>query len=512
MFVVLGLDGRFDVLTHLEPQSYPEWVWTWSLLLGRSVIVVIAVGCVYLTYRIGTAARDRMAGRIAALVLTLTFGFLVMAHEVSDGVPAVFCFLLTVPFALRYVETGDETAFLAGCGAGGFAIAFKLTAGVSVVVLGVASLLRARTARGWRGLFEPRLSGLGAVVGAGAVVVGHPEVLVAGPDVLWERIGVQAERKNRGLGGPAAPTWWLLRGYLNRFGLPLFVAVVCGVVAGIARLRERSRETDAVVLALAGVAAFLLVYSRWEYVRLHHLLPTFPLLAVVLGIGLSRLHAHNPSLARPLIAILLVTNGSYAVVGDLHCASAPRDEAAAWLNEHAPDDTTMETYRIRYRDAAFPRGMAISSYQENVGGTGPSDRFLSKTAWMLDMPERCPTYIQLTYWDLTYLDAGGKKSTRSVPWVATQGDPEPSWMPEFSAPRRGEYVRDLLDGEYSYMIAAEFGPRPSLWPRPRFRTDPIDLLRVGVYPWSVTYGGDQDLRNEQYTLLLRPTGDCSPDE
>ena len=54
--------------------------------------------------------------------------------------------------------------------------------------------------------------------------------------------------------------------------------------------------------------------------------------------------------------------------------------------------------------------------------------------------------------------------------------------------------------------------RPSLWPRPRFRTDPIDLLRVGVYPWSVTYGDDQDLRNEQYTLLLRRTGDCSPDE
>ena len=74
-------------------------------------------------------------------------------------------------------------------------------------MLGVASLLRARTARGWRRLFESRLLGLGAVVGAGAVVMGHPEVLVAGPDVLWERIGVQAERKNRGLGGPAAPTW-----------------------------------------------------------------------------------------------------------------------------------------------------------------------------------------------------------------------------------------------------------------------------------------------------------------
>jgi hypothetical protein len=37
---------------------YPEWVWTWTLLIGRFVNVVIAVGCVYLIYRIGVAARD----------------------------------------------------------------------------------------------------------------------------------------------------------------------------------------------------------------------------------------------------------------------------------------------------------------------------------------------------------------------------------------------------------------------------------------------------------------------
>ena len=510
VFLIVAAAGQLSGFAGVSPRFYPEWIWTWTLLIARFVTVILAVGCVYLTYRIGTATRDRATGRLAAVLLTLTFGFLFMAHEVGEDMPALFCLLIVLYLALQYAETGDEATFLAGCAAGGFAIAFKLTAGVSVVVLGVAYLLRARNVRNWRdALFKPRLIGLGAIFGVGAIVVGHPEVLVAGPGIFVERIFVQTAEKTQNLGGPAAPIWWwMLRGYLTGLGLPLFVASLCGTVAGVVRLRERSKDADATALALAGIAAYLLAYSRWEYVRAHHLLPTFPLLALVLAIGLSRLHASNRSLARPLVAALLVTSASYAVVGDLHYASAPRDEAAAWLNAHAPDDATMEVYRIRFRDAVFPREIGTSSYQRAVSQLGPSRRLQTKTEWMLNMPERCPTYIQLTYWDLTYLNAGGPNQTRRVPWVATRGGPEPAFMPKFSAPRRAEYIRDLLAGEYPYTIAAEFGPRPPMWPNPRFQTSPVDLLRAGLYPWSITYGDDQDLRAEQYTLILERTGRC----
>jgi hypothetical protein len=152
--------------------------------------------------------------------------------------------------------------------------------------------------------------------------------------------------------------------------------------------------------------------------------------------------------------------------------------------------------------------MAISSYQRVVSQTGAGDRQRTRTEWMLDMPQRCPTYIQLTYWDLTYLDRGDLNQTRAMPWVAHRGDAEPPWMPNFTAPRRAEYIHDLLAGEYAYTVAAEFGPRPPLWPQPRFQTSPVDLLRAGVYPWTVTYGDDQDFRAEQYTLILERTGTC----
>src|SRR5699024_9704381 len=48
-------------------QTTPMWMLEWSLLFARLLVVILAVGCVYLTYRIGVATRDRTAGRLAAL-------------------------------------------------------------------------------------------------------------------------------------------------------------------------------------------------------------------------------------------------------------------------------------------------------------------------------------------------------------------------------------------------------------------------------------------------------------
>ena len=517
VFVVVAISGRLDAFATVSPRVYPEWIWTWSLLLARFVNVLLAVGCVYLTYRVGVMMRDRVTGRLAAVLLSLTFGFLFMAHEVGEDMPALFCLLVVLVLGLRYVETGDESSFLVGCAAGGFAIAFKFTAATGVILLGVASLLHARRVRttnknsGWKMSIRSRLLGKGLVVGAVAVVIGFPELLVAGPDVLVTRIATQLSHKSRGLAGPTAPSWWwLLRSYLNGFGLPLFVATLCGVVASVSQLRRRSIEADTTILLFVGLGAYLLVFSRWEYVRIHHLLPTFPLLVLLLAAVFSRLHAQNPEFARPLLAVLLVTTGAYAGVGDLHYASAPRDEAAAWLETNAPENATMEVYRTRYRDAVFPREMRIYSYEKPVSRAGPDPSQPSETKWMLNMPRRCPAYVQLTYWDLVYLGTAGPGATRPPADAAYKQGSDPPWLPPATPkPRRAEHVRDLLDGEYPYQVVAEFGPRPPLWPQPRTQTSFVDLLIVGVDPWSITYGDDQDLQTEQYTLILKRTGACA---
>jgi hypothetical protein len=501
--------GRQTGLFAIEPLA----VRTWGLLGSRLLVVVLAVGCVYLLYRIGTTARDRRTGRLAAVLLSVTFGFLFVAHEVGEDLPATFCLLLALALALRYVKTGDRTVFFAGCVAGGVAIAFKFTAGTSAILLGVAYFLRARrpdtTLRDALG--RPRLLGGGLVLGAAAVLVGFPEVLVGGPSVLLDELLHFSSTSRNSLNGPVAPSWWwLLRGSLNGLGLPLFVGAVGGVVAGVVRLRERSMAADATLLLLVVLAVYCLVYSRWTYVRLHHLLPTFPLLVLLLAIALSRLYERDRSLARPILALLLVTSGAYAGMGVLSYANAPRDEATEWLNANAPDDAVVETYRGRPRDVARPLDMRISNYAGALRRANSSAERPTKIRWMLNMTSRCPRYIQLTYWDLVRLGTTSPGATRP-PSEADYRGPTPPWMPTTATvPRRAEYIRGLLTGEYNYTVAAEFGPRPSMWPQPRAQTGLLDLLRVGVYPWSITYGDDQDLRDEQYTLLLARTGRCRP--
>jgi hypothetical protein len=454
----------------------PEWIWTWSLLFVRLTSVAFAIGSVYLTYRIGTTTRDRQTGRLAAVLLTVTFGFLVLAHEGGEDMPALFFFLLAAYLALRYTETGDGALFLAGCAAGGVALAFKLTMAPIVLLIGVGFFLRARNA-GLAALVRPGLLTAGAVIGATTIVLGFPSVLVSGPDPLVERVIDGATSRADHYGGPTAPIWWwYLRNYLNGLGLALFVGSVGGVVASLSRLRERSMEGNATVLLLTGVAVYLLLYSSWHDFRVHHLLPTFPLLAILLATTLSRLSERSPGIARPVIAVLLVTSGVYAVVGDLGYATQPRDEATEWLEQNAPENATMEIYRRDMTDAAIPHRMTI--YHPNARGQRAAE----------NVAPRCPDYIQLTYRDLYYLN----------PDTYLRHGPE-----------RAAYIRALLSGEYNYEIVAEFGSPPQNYvARPSSPGSVLDALRVGIVPRVVQYGDEQDLGRDQYTIILRQTGPC----
>lgn len=489
MMNVWTMDTDVWLLWH----STPRWVWTSSLLLIRLFTVLSALGCVYLVYRIGTQIRDRATGRMAALVLSLTFGFVVMAHEGGEDVVSVFLLLLLIYLALRYVESGDERYFYGGCVAGGFAMAFKLTAGVGVIVLGVAHLLRARNADSeW---FRPRLLTLGALLGLGAIIVGYPAVLLTGPDALLDRISEGTMRKALIPGGRPAPSWWwMLRSYLNGFGLVLFLAVVGSVAVLLPQLRDRSEQTDGLALLVVTIASCLVLFSWWRYVRVHHLLPTIPPLVILVSVALRQLQERSQTVAHGIVAVLLLSSALYTGYGTLGYADQPREEATHWLATNAPEDATIELYQINPQDAAVPHGMNTSHYtHRNSDGetTRTEDTY---SGWMHNMPDRCPEYIELTREDLLRLapsDLNGRA--------------------RFYADHHSEieYVRSLLtDSNDSYEVATEFGQRPYFLDQNRSRPPIPELLYVGVFPHTVQYGDEQKLGPKQYTLILERTSPC----
>ncbi|MBV0924217.1 glycosyltransferase family 39 protein [Halomicroarcula limicola] len=461
----------------------PRWVWTWSLVFVRLFNVAFAVGSVYLTYRLGTAMGDRTTGRLSAILLTLTFGFLTIAHEGGEDMPALFFSLLTLYLLYVFVKTGDDASFFAASAFGGVAIAFKLTAAPIVAVIAVAYLFRADLVWAYdderslpAALFAPRLLVGGAALGLVAILLGFPTFLVAGFDPLIERVfGGSMSRMSHPTGPDAPIWWWFLRGYFSALGLPLFAAALGGVLASVARLRRWRSEVYGTALVLFTLALYLAMFSQWHDFRVHHLLPTFPLIALLLARSLGEFDEWNPSIARPAVALLLVTTSIYAGVGTLGFASMPRDEATAWLNEHSEENDTMEVYRRDFQDAAIPHGMDIN---HAFGEEGEGERLV-----------RCPRYIQLGYRDLLYLKEGSYYRNGEA---------------------QAEYIRGLLEGEYSYEIVAEFGERP-----PNFvpqRATPgsfVDLLRYGVVPQTDQFADEQELAANQYTVILERTGECS---
>lgn len=489
---VWAVDSDLWLLWH----STPRWVWSSSLLILRLFSVVFALGCVYLVYRIGTDLRDRSTGRLAALLLSVTFGFVVTAHEAGEDIPFVFLLLLVVALALRYVETGEVRCFLAGCAVGGFAIAFKLTGVTTIVVLGTAYLLRARvTASGLRGLVRPRLLFFGATIGLIAIVLGYPSVLLSGPDALVDRVLRGTTNKSTWGGGRRVPSWWwFLRSYLNGFGLVLFLGVVGGATAVLARLRHRPDNTDGLVVVLVAIATCVGMFSWWEYVRVHHLLPTFPLLLVLVAVALTQLRDRRPAVGRMVVAVLIVSSALYTGYGVAGYATQPRDDAASWLASNAPDNATVEVYKDSPHTAAVLHGMQTNHYGHRTTEGKLIRTETTYVGWMRNMPDRCPEYIQLTREDLLRL-----------------APPDLNGRARFYANHHEEtaYIKDLLTNTTdSYEVAAEFGQSPWFLSQPPTEPHLPELLRVGIVPRTVQYGDEQDLGPKQYTLILERTRSC----
>ncbi|WP_436931547.1 glycosyltransferase family 39 protein [Halosimplex halobium] len=460
----------------------PAWIWTWSVLLARLANVAMAVGCVYVVYRIGTTLRDRATGRLAAALLTVTWAVLILAHEAGEDIPSLFFLLLSLYYAVRYVETGVDRVFYWGALAGGVSIAFKLSGGVSAILLGVAHLQRARRSEDGLvgGAVRPKFLATGMLIGIGTIAAGYPSVVFGAPAEFGARLARSFGAKSEPHGWLVQPSWWwILRSYLHAVGLPLAVGLAGGALAALARAREDSLTADGLRLALVGAGVYLAVYSSWRYVRTHHLLPVVALLVVVLAVGLGRLRDRRPAVGRAVVALLLVTSAVYAGAGTLAYASQPRDQAVDYLRSEAGPDDTIETYTYDPQDAAVPHSDRVEA---RFGVSPETFQF------------RCPAFVVLNYHkSILYLapDSWGKRAE------------------SLSNDAVADHVRTLLaEDTYPYEIAGEYGREPRFLDGKGRAPMSQRLLRVGIRPRTMQYGDPQDMGVDQYTVVLRRTGPC----
>ena len=462
----------------------PAWIWNWSIILGRLTSVAFALGVVYLVYRIGTYLHGRRAGRLAAAFMSVTWGLVTLTHEVGEDIPSLFLLLVALYMLVQYVDTGDRQRFYVACAVGALAMGLKLTTALIVPTIGLAHLYRTYKEGGTiqTALADRELLLKGMGLGALVIVLSFPTLLVGGVVEFVTRLfGSPAYRVIDGNGPDAGAWWWLLRGYFQAFGLPLFVAGIAGVGVAILRVRERWPELDASVVLLTYVLLHVLVMANWRDFRPHHLLVTLPLILVFLARWLAPLWEERPTITRAVVALLLVSSGLYAGVGVVQYGSMPRDEAVDWMDDNVDREATMELYVRGFDEAAVPHWMDVQyPYVANTNQT----------------LEPCPDYIQLTHRDLLYL--------RDIP------EDERSTYTRDNTSVHAAYVRSLLNESYGYEIVAEFGEQPPNYVPDRPAAGSlVDLLELGIYPHSDQYGDEQELQANQFVILLEHTGSCA---
>jgi hypothetical protein len=263
------------------------------------------------------------------------------------------------------------------------------------------------------------------------------------------------------IGIVAGIKFWMLHGYLSAFGLPLFIGTFVGIIVTCWNLfRQTEGFDERAVLAGTPVVVTLIVFSQWQYVRIHHLLPTLPLLLLLATLGIRQLHTKWGSGFQIALAVLFVTSLIYTGAGDIALATDPRDEATDWLQKNAADDKTVEVYENSIADVAAVHDSPVQHYAFPEENATYNDSLVlderQYTEWMIGMPQRTPQYIQLTSQELRYV---------------TEGHPDAARYPS-----RQAYIRGLLNGKYNYTVVAKFGSQQTN------RSLGERLLRAGIEP------------------------------
>jgi 4-amino-4-deoxy-L-arabinose transferase-like glycosyltransferase len=466
LFVLIVITGRLGSLVAVSGSesvfvlwnSVPAWFWTASLTITRLLNVVLVVGSVYMIYRIGTILTDRQAGRMAAVFTALSLGVIHTAHEVNEDTPALFLLLIVLYLSIRYVHTENNQYFLIGCGVGGLAIAFKLTAGVVVFFLGVAFLITVLNKPDpLTALWQPRLLACGLLVATIIIYLGIPNLLLRGPEWLIESRLVGGQTGKTGGGIP--PGYSATVSYLNAFGLPLTLGVTAGLSGTLRRIGVDREYNNGELILLVGLAIYLIVYFLlWQNFSTHHILLSIPLLTLVFGGWLSRQCESHTAVSRVVFIVLLLTTALYAGAGLYQFTNDARDEATEWLESNADPEATVTVFTISPDDVGLVHGRPIGHYPFNRAADVPGEEY---TEWLLSVPDRGPEYIQ---------------------WNENIDDSK-------QYPRRAAFEERLSNGDrYGYVVAAEFGEHREM----QSRTS--RLVRAGLFPKVEKRAG--------YTMIL----------
>lgn len=327
--ISLWLRGFGDVVGQFKQD--PTAIYETARALA-AVVCIAGAAAVFAVARRIWAVRE---GVVAAAILTFAFLPVTYSRIAVTDVGTLLPVALAIYGALRAHETGDKRWFaLAGAGAG-LAIGFKYTAGLVLLPVGIAALLRLR------GDAKAALGGLAVAVGCAiaAFFVTTPWLFLD-LDTARRQIEAQAttagdfpklgQRQDSGLAYYLESLTWGL-------GWGAALAALAGLMLEARRDLRRAVLLAAFPLALV---AYLSVQSRYFG---RWLLPAYPILAMLGAVALVRLSelVKGPRAALAALAALTALAIAQPLAADIRTGrllgrSDTRQLAREYLVERFP--------------------------------------------------------------------------------------------------------------------------------------------------------------------------------
>lgn len=321
-------------------------------LPARFAMVLFAVACVGLTYRIGRRLHGTNTGLIAAALLAVNSLHVNWSQVIRTDINASLFMLVALWFSVGIAQTGRLRDYLCSGILTGVAIATKWpAASIFVAVIGAAVLRSGTIPQSWPA--EARKLLLASIATVVALVLTSPFLILDWQTVVADLSG-EARPTHLGHGGHGF--WGNLFAYV-RFqvaGSMGWIAVLL-IAAGLtisSRNSPAARSTllPATVAFLATISAQHLIWSRW-------MLPVMPMLAIYVAVAIGWLLDRTSALARPTSAIggaaLLLLSLLPSLINTFRAIRERENDtramAAEWALRHIPAGSTVAVEHLELR-------------------------------------------------------------------------------------------------------------------------------------------------------------------
>lgn len=227
---------------------------------ARASSVVFSLLTVFFVYRIAKVFHSTRAGLISALILTLTMDFVNWAHIEKSVALVNLLMLLSIYFGTLIFKNGysDKNYFLC-CLFGGLALSTKFNGALAVLLIPIISLWK-NFQKGHGTCFIKNFKGFLRTLAYGIIayfltfLLTSPGILLKGHKYYAESMREYKYKIIPDSSAILSKIWFaniisVIQSFVQMFGLPLFLLVLCGLICVIVKYRRKPHGYPYFILA-----------------------------------------------------------------------------------------------------------------------------------------------------------------------------------------------------------------------------------------------------------------------